>query len=100
MTIRYFLKYGEGRWEEKSRLEWIRAERAAGFRPKLPWGQIDTLTVCATSGFHRHSSSDASSVSGVIVDMTIYNCKQFLHDPTFPILTPDLTIIDESHRIR
>lgn len=38
-------------WTQVSKGDWIKAERAAGFRPKLWSGHEDYMKVCATGGF-------------------------------------------------
>lgn len=46
-SYRYLLKADfQDSWQEVSKEVWIKAERAAGFRPKLWSG-----TTCATGGF-------------------------------------------------
>jgi hypothetical protein len=51
--MRYLLKshLPEASWIEVSKEEWIRAERHAGFRPKLSSDHPDYMKVCATGGF-------------------------------------------------
>lgn len=50
-TEKYFLKGPVGDWVEVSKEEWIRAERAAGFRPKCASDHPRYMQVCATGGF-------------------------------------------------
>lgn len=38
-------------WVKVSKEDWIKAERAAGFRPKLSSDHPDYMKVCATGGF-------------------------------------------------
>lgn len=38
-------------WQSVSKEDWIKAERAAGFRPKLPSDDPRYMKVCATGGF-------------------------------------------------
>lgn len=38
-------------WQAVSKADWIKAERAAGFRPKLPSDHPSYMNVCATGGF-------------------------------------------------
>lgn len=38
-------------WQEVSKDEWIKAERRAGFRPKLWSGDPNYMKVCATGSF-------------------------------------------------
>lgn len=47
----YHLKSIETDWIEVSKEEFIRAERAAGFQPKLSSCHPDYMKVCATGGF-------------------------------------------------
>lgn len=49
-------------WVSVSKEGWIKAERAAGFRPALWSGHPDYMTTCATGGFN-----DSRGVSGRIV---------------------------------
>lgn len=51
--MRYFLKSELPRaaWVEVGEEEWIRAERSAGFRPKLSSDHQDYMRVRATGGF-------------------------------------------------
>lgn len=54
MTERYFLKITVGAHEaewEVTKEEWVEAERAAGFRPKVSSDHPDYMKVCATGGF-------------------------------------------------
>lgn len=48
-------------WTEVAKEDWIKAERHAGFRPKLWSGDPDYMTTCATGGF-----SDSRGISGSI----------------------------------
>ena len=49
---KYLLKADfQGDWIEVTKEEWIKAERAAGFRPKLWRGLPAYMTTCATGGF-------------------------------------------------
>ncbi|MCK1479353.1 hypothetical protein IVB27_32585 [Bradyrhizobium sp. 197] len=48
-------------WSEVSKEDWINAERAAGFRPKLWSGDPGYMTTCATGGF-----SNSADISGTI----------------------------------
>jgi hypothetical protein len=51
MENRFFLKYGAEDWHEVTREEWIRAERAAGFQPKIASTDPRYWTTEATGGF-------------------------------------------------
>lgn len=52
MSERYWLKADFNKeWTEVSKAEWIKAERAAGFRPKLWSGDPNYMAVCATGGW-------------------------------------------------
>jgi len=57
MTIKpakYWLKADAipgSQWAEVSKEDWVRAERRAGFRPKLWSGDPAYMTTCATGGF-------------------------------------------------
>jgi hypothetical protein len=46
-------------WQKVSREDWIKAERRAGFRPKLWSGDPNYMTTYATGGF-----SDSGGISG------------------------------------
>lgn len=49
---KYFLKADFNKdWTEVSKLEWIKAERQAGFRPKLSSDHPAYMETCATGGF-------------------------------------------------
>lgn len=48
-------------WTKVTREEWIRAERQAGFRPKLSSADPAYMTTCATGGF-----SSSVGISGSI----------------------------------
>jgi hypothetical protein len=62
MSQRYFLKADhQTSWDEVTKEQWIRAERAAGFRPKLWSGDPNYMTTCATGGF-----SNGGGLSGKI----------------------------------
>lgn len=52
-------------WVSVSKEDWIRAERAAGFRPHLWSGDPNYMTTCATGGF-----SSSAGVSGRIVPLS------------------------------
>jgi len=43
--------------EEVTREEWIKAERRAGFRPKMASTDPDYMDVCATAGFSGNGIS-------------------------------------------
>lgn len=53
MGDRYLLKadISDMDWMEVSKEEWIKAERRAGFRPKLPSDHPNYMKICATGGF-------------------------------------------------
>ena len=52
MRKRYFLKTtGYNNEVEVTKEEWIRAERSAGFRPKIQSTDPMYMKVCATGGF-------------------------------------------------
>ena len=60
---RYFLKADfQSDYQEVTKEEWIKAERAAGFRPKLASDDPRYMKVCATAGFY------GNGVSGKIED--------------------------------
>lgn len=52
-------------WVSVSKEDWIKAERAAGFRPSLSSDHPSYMTTCATGGF-----SNSLGVSGQIVRKT------------------------------
>ena len=55
---KYFLKADwQHEYQEVPKEEWIRAERAAGFRPKLSTDHEDYMKVCATAGFYGNGVS-------------------------------------------
>tara|TARA_R110000823_G_scaffold101636_10_gene218347 strand:+ start:1669 stop:1890 length:222 start_codon:yes stop_codon:yes gene_type:complete len=48
----YFLKGPHQlEWTEVTKEEWVKAERTAGFYPKLPRDDSRFMTTCATGGF-------------------------------------------------
>jgi hypothetical protein len=49
-------------WVCVSKEDWIKAERAAGFRPALWSGHPEYMTTCATGGFNS-----SAGISGRIV---------------------------------
>ena len=52
MDYRYLLKADfNTEWTEVTKEQWVKAERAAGFRPKLWSGDPAYMTTCATGGF-------------------------------------------------
>jgi len=59
-NTRYFLKYDDKPWEEVDRIQWLAAERAAGFRPKS--GNPDDL---ATGGFGSSPFGGGLSIQGI-----------------------------------
>ena len=64
MTEKFWLKASAipgSAWAEVSKEDWIKAERRAGFRPKLWSGDPAYMTTCATGGF-----SDSGGISGSI----------------------------------
>lgn len=49
---KYFLKsIYHPDWKEVTKKEWIKSERAAGFRPKCSSDDPEYMTTCATGGF-------------------------------------------------
>ncbi len=57
MTEHYWLKAGwQNDWTEVSRKKWIRAERMAGFRPKMSSDDPRYVDTCATSGFSANNA--------------------------------------------
>lgn len=55
---RHFLKAAFAReWTEVSREEWIKAERAAGFRPRMSSDDPRYMDVYATGGFSGNGVS-------------------------------------------
>ena len=50
-------------WQKVSKEDWIKAERASGFRPKLSSDDPRYMTVCATGGF-----SSSGGMSGSITN--------------------------------
>ena len=49
---RYYLRASDGSpWQQVTKEDWIKAERAAGFRPKLASTDPEYMTTCATGGF-------------------------------------------------
>lgn len=54
---RYFLKPDGGVELEVTKDQFIRTERASGFRPKLPSTDPTCMTTCATGGFHGNGWS-------------------------------------------
>jgi hypothetical protein len=55
---RYFLKADwQDDWYEVTKEAWIKAERSAGFRPKMSSAHPDYMTTCATGGFSGYGIS-------------------------------------------
>lgn len=53
--MRYLLKADhEQDWREVDKTTWIKAERAAGFRPPISSDDPRYMTICATGGFYGH----------------------------------------------
>lgn len=48
---RYFVRRDDESEKEVTKEEFCKAERAAGFRPKLSYDHPDYMTTCATGGF-------------------------------------------------
>ena len=58
MNYRHFLKMDhQSEWSEVTKNEWIKAERSAGFRPKLWSGDPEYMTTYATAGFSGNGVS-------------------------------------------
>ena len=67
---KYYLSgFGAGE-TEVSKEEWIKAERRAGFRPKMASTEPRYMQVCATGGF------SGSGVSGRIVTVSELECPE------------------------
>ncbi len=82
---RYFLKTGdEATWRGVTRREWIRAERNAGFRPKMDLDDPRYDDTLATGGF---STSAGGGIEGRVIDMRHYKPEDYAFDPSFPKLT-------------
>lgn len=59
---KYFLK-AEGFGEKQvTKKEWIKAERNAGFRPKMASTEPNYMKVCATAGFTSGNMSGRTEV--------------------------------------
>lgn len=53
MADKYLLqRRGESDWKEVSKQEWIKAERQAGFYPKVSSLHPQFWLICATGGFN------------------------------------------------
>jgi hypothetical protein len=62
MGYRYLLKADhQAEYDEVSKETWIRAERTAGFQPKMSSDHPEYMNVCATGGF------GGSGMSGKII---------------------------------
>jgi len=61
MKTKYFLEEGEGK-KEVTRKEWIQAERAAGFRPKMASTDPGYMDTCATGGFTGNGISGSIEI--------------------------------------
>ena len=58
MSEKYFLKADwQTDWTEVTKQEWIKAERAAGFRPKMSSDDPRYMDTCATGGFSSGNTS-------------------------------------------
>jgi len=52
---KYFLEtIGLNNKVEVTKEEWIRAERSAGFRPKMASNEVGYMSTCATGGFSNN----------------------------------------------
>ena len=51
-------------WQKVSKEHWIKAERQAGFRPKLWSGDPNYMKVCATAGFGNGQISGSITIDG------------------------------------
>lgn len=52
-------------WSEVSKADWIKAERGAGFRPKMASDHPNYMMTCATGGFSSsHGMSGAVTYNG------------------------------------
>jgi hypothetical protein len=51
-------------WVEVSKDDWIKAERRAGFRPKLWSGDPNYMTTCATGGFGDGGTEGSITITG------------------------------------
>lgn len=60
----HYLKIGDGDWKAVTREEWIKAERNAGFRPKMSSDHPDYMTTYATAGFGSTLSGIKGKVGG------------------------------------
>jgi len=61
MADKYFLKANwQDDWQEVTKEMWIKAERAAGFRPKCASDDPGYMTTCATASFSNNTISDDS----------------------------------------
>ena len=55
---RYLLKADwQTSYQEVTKEAWIKAERSAGFRPKLASNDSNYMKVCATAGFYGNGIS-------------------------------------------
>lgn len=51
-TLKYLLKADhQTSWDEVTKEQWIKAERSAGFRPKMSSCHPEYMSTCATGGF-------------------------------------------------
>lgn len=65
MLERFFLKASFNKeWTEVTRAEWIRAERVAGFRPKMSSWEPNYNDTLATGGFSGGNVSGTYTTDG------------------------------------
>lgn len=64
-TTRHFLKADfSDKWEEVSKEKWIRAERSAGFRPKMASNNPRYMDTYATAAFGGNGVSGTITYDG------------------------------------
>ena len=82
-------------WVSVTKEEWIKAERAAGFRPPLWSGHPDYATTCATGGF-----SNSQGISGRMVRAASAPVDHVAAPPGYALvpITPSKSMIDAGHR--
>lgn len=83
MVERYLLKADwQTSWQTVSKEEWIRAERSAGFRPKVSSDDPRYMQICATAGFSGNGVSGKIGSAAYITGDLITDLWWFIENVT------------------
>lgn len=92
-TMGYFLQRGDGPWREVTKVDWVRAERSAGFRNTL--GKPDEP---GTGGFGGHNGVNGRIVNRLYAKREAYDLDPEFQKAVWPIDSNN--IVDESTSLR